>query len=225
MKYWFIAIMIATLFLTACTIEQGPTCRDGIQNADETGVDCGGTYCKPCYEVMPVAQCAAEKANLIAECPVPIAEPTPEPEPAPEPEFPFDEYGCYDSDGGSYKFVMGFAVHTDGRRVNDTCSSDYNLQEAYCDFGHAPTSKILRCNYKCEDDVCVALTPDNSDCYDYDGDDQDVADHTILADGTEKWDYCIDNNTVREYLCNSFDQSILKDYTCINSTCVGGACQ
>jgi Zn-dependent metalloprotease len=25
-----------------------PTCDDGIQNGDETGVDCGGTYCVPC---------------------------------------------------------------------------------------------------------------------------------------------------------------------------------
>ena len=26
----------------------GPTCTDGIQNGDETGVDCGGTVCPPC---------------------------------------------------------------------------------------------------------------------------------------------------------------------------------
>lgn len=26
----------------------GPTCTDGIQNGDETGVDCGGTSCAPC---------------------------------------------------------------------------------------------------------------------------------------------------------------------------------
>jgi hypothetical protein len=25
-----------------------PTCNDGIQNGDETGVDCGGTFCAPC---------------------------------------------------------------------------------------------------------------------------------------------------------------------------------
>ena len=25
-----------------------PTCDDGIQNGDETGVDCGGTFCEPC---------------------------------------------------------------------------------------------------------------------------------------------------------------------------------
>ncbi len=27
-----------------------PTCTDGIQNGDETGVDCGGTSCQPCEE-------------------------------------------------------------------------------------------------------------------------------------------------------------------------------
>jgi hypothetical protein len=26
----------------------GPTCSDGIQNGDETGIDCGGTICAPC---------------------------------------------------------------------------------------------------------------------------------------------------------------------------------
>ncbi len=26
----------------------GPTCNDGIQNGDETGIDCGGTSCPPC---------------------------------------------------------------------------------------------------------------------------------------------------------------------------------
>ena len=29
-----------------------PTCYDGIQNGDETGVDCGGSYCQPCQDVV-----------------------------------------------------------------------------------------------------------------------------------------------------------------------------
>ncbi|NNF83008.1 MAG: T9SS type A sorting domain-containing protein [Flavobacteriaceae bacterium] len=28
-----------------------PTCSDGIQNGDETGVDCGGSFCPPCSDV------------------------------------------------------------------------------------------------------------------------------------------------------------------------------
>jgi hypothetical protein len=28
-----------------------PTCEDGIQNGDETGVDCGGAFCEPCGDV------------------------------------------------------------------------------------------------------------------------------------------------------------------------------
>ncbi len=31
--------------LSACS---GPTCSDGVQNGDETGVDCGGSTCPPC---------------------------------------------------------------------------------------------------------------------------------------------------------------------------------
>lgn len=30
------------------TVASGPTCTDGIQNGDETGVDCGGSSCVPC---------------------------------------------------------------------------------------------------------------------------------------------------------------------------------
>ncbi len=33
---------------TDCSIVGLPTCTDGIQNGDETGVDCGGTSCAPC---------------------------------------------------------------------------------------------------------------------------------------------------------------------------------
>ncbi len=31
-----------------CTVGAAPTCNDGIQNGDETGVDCGGTNCPAC---------------------------------------------------------------------------------------------------------------------------------------------------------------------------------
>jgi len=45
------AIMLASLFMISCDKDDDPmevpTCDDGIQNADETGVDCGGN-CKPC---------------------------------------------------------------------------------------------------------------------------------------------------------------------------------
>ncbi|MDF1865047.1 MAG: zinc-dependent metalloprotease family protein [Saprospiraceae bacterium] len=33
---------------SSCPPCGGPTCSDGIQNGDETGVDCGGTYCANC---------------------------------------------------------------------------------------------------------------------------------------------------------------------------------
>jgi len=40
------------IFLDDISIEacegSGPTCDDGIQNGDETGVDCGGTACPSC---------------------------------------------------------------------------------------------------------------------------------------------------------------------------------
>jgi hypothetical protein len=33
---------------TACGAPPAPTCSDGIQNGDETGIDCGGSSCPPC---------------------------------------------------------------------------------------------------------------------------------------------------------------------------------
>ncbi len=56
MKKTFLALALATgLFLTSCSSDDNdppivavtPTCDDGIQNGDETDVDCGGS-CTPC---------------------------------------------------------------------------------------------------------------------------------------------------------------------------------
>ena len=52
-KGLILTIFISTIFLVfSCKDENNnvtqPTCFDGIQNGDETGVDCGGTACAPC---------------------------------------------------------------------------------------------------------------------------------------------------------------------------------
>lgn len=53
MKTFKLISLIAFTFLLACSdddaIEITPTCSDGIQNGDETGIDCGGS-CSPCVE-------------------------------------------------------------------------------------------------------------------------------------------------------------------------------
>jgi parallel beta-helix repeat protein len=43
-------------------------CSDGVQNGDEAGVDCGGTYCPPC------SQCSAEPTNKWAPVTTPCDE-------------------------------------------------------------------------------------------------------------------------------------------------------
>ena len=50
------------------------TCEDGIQNGNETGIDCGGTNCPPCEEVNPNPD------------PNPDPNPNPDPDPDPEPD-------------------------------------------------------------------------------------------------------------------------------------------
>lgn len=46
------AVLLNTINNATCTSPcgggGGPTCNDGIQNGDETGVDCGGSTCPPC---------------------------------------------------------------------------------------------------------------------------------------------------------------------------------
>ncbi len=54
--YLFAAITTSVLFVQ-CTddddnIITNPTCTDGILNGDETEIDCGGTACAPCGEVL-----------------------------------------------------------------------------------------------------------------------------------------------------------------------------
>lgn len=47
-------IITAGLVLIGCHQDKGPIyqdrCNDGIQNGDETGIDCGGSECDPCPE-------------------------------------------------------------------------------------------------------------------------------------------------------------------------------
>jgi hypothetical protein len=55
-KLFYIGLLlISTLMFVQCSeddndniIEPDPTCNDGIQNGNETGVDCGGPDCPPC---------------------------------------------------------------------------------------------------------------------------------------------------------------------------------
>ncbi|MCX7549262.1 hypothetical protein OS191_00245, partial [Xanthomarina sp. F2636L] len=39
-----------------------PTCTDGIQNGDETGVDCGGSSCEPCV-IPPTCSDGVQNGN------------------------------------------------------------------------------------------------------------------------------------------------------------------
>lgn len=53
-KFAFALMAVSGIVLTSCdsdddtSPEEIATCTDGIQNGDETGVDCGGSACQPC---------------------------------------------------------------------------------------------------------------------------------------------------------------------------------
>lgn len=44
----FFALFAATVSFSSCEKDDPVTCSDGIQNGDETGVDCGGSSCAAC---------------------------------------------------------------------------------------------------------------------------------------------------------------------------------
>ena len=52
MKRLLTLVLVAASFLAITSCEDDPaiiaTCSDGIQNGDETGIDCGGSSCQPC---------------------------------------------------------------------------------------------------------------------------------------------------------------------------------
>lgn len=55
-KHSFLSLCMATM-LVACSDDDNDmvvqaTCNDGIMNGTETGVDCGGTSCQPCEDMM-----------------------------------------------------------------------------------------------------------------------------------------------------------------------------
>ena len=51
-------LFIASIFVVSCG-DEDPTCDDGIQNGEETGIDCGGPDCAPC-----VTTVEDDKANI-----------------------------------------------------------------------------------------------------------------------------------------------------------------
>jgi hypothetical protein len=47
----------------------GPTCADGIQNGDETGVDCGGEFCPPCNDCLILLPLPGVTGPAVIYCP------------------------------------------------------------------------------------------------------------------------------------------------------------
>ncbi len=58
----YLAILASALFMASCSddddamvdVTPDATCEDGVMNGDETGIDCGGSFCEPCGEGMTV---------------------------------------------------------------------------------------------------------------------------------------------------------------------------
>lgn len=62
-RYWVIGGDSANTDKKLCEDDAPPSCWDGVQNRDEGGIDCGGTYCAACRQALPAA-CGTHGALL-----------------------------------------------------------------------------------------------------------------------------------------------------------------
>ncbi|WP_405410231.1 hypothetical protein [Maribacter sp. Asnod1-A12] len=61
-SFYYLVMLTGALFIASCSddddaiVDGTPvaTCDDGVMNGDETGIDCGGSFCEPCAEGMTV---------------------------------------------------------------------------------------------------------------------------------------------------------------------------
>lgn len=72
-KLLFTTLLFGSLIIVSCGNDDNEppivaveaTCADGIQNGDETGVDCGGTSCNACPDPVTQAEVVANHANIV----------------------------------------------------------------------------------------------------------------------------------------------------------------
>ncbi len=141
---------------------------------------------------------------------------------------------CFDSDGGKDYFTSGYVIATmDGvdsgvDNFKDRCIGEKTLLENFCLDG---TLKRIHhdCEYECEDGACLP-----SGCFDSDisnrypnGRDyyqKGYVSFTYDNTGDAKEDWCLDGDTVQEWICNADGKRVDLTIDCPNG-CHDGACQ
>ena len=209
--------LTVVLFISSCGYFSftytGDYCADGIQDRDETAVDCGGQYCDACD-------------GTVVEEPVAVT--------CSDSDGGNDQYvgGTITYDGG-----------TGAVRYSDSCNAGYDytgtVTEYYCNENNAVVSVDITCTYGCADDfVSCAQNPDDgvtvSTCTDTDAGlnyiQQGTVSGGILEVTGEAYepgtDSCrSDGNLVEFYCSDENTASINEDKTCEELVGAGYACQ
>ncbi|MBD3397971.1 hypothetical protein GF413_02735 [Candidatus Micrarchaeota archaeon] len=126
---------------------------------------------------------------------------------------------CYDTDGGIEEDEYG-EVSTSTDEEEDYCYDSDTVKEYYCDDGEIDY-KLIECgsDERCDDGECV-----EEDCYDSDGG-KDRDEKGRVEIGDDEWDdYCIDEDTVREYYCYGNEKEYQNMDCGSGEVCSGGEC-
>jgi len=127
---------------------------------------------------------------------------------------------CNDTDGGKNFSVKG-STSFGGNVYTDFCNGS-SVVEYYCQDSQG-YSTTYNCPYGCSDGICLAGGSTVS-CKDSDGDNPDVK-GTVIYNGKSYTDYCINNTSLNEFICDPSGQGTgTSTYNCPNG-CSDGACK
>ena len=134
--------------------------------------------------------------------------------------------GCIDSDLGQEKYTKG-TISKGTTSYEDYCFDGDTVKEYYCSGGEIYWN-YLDClsGYGCSNGRCVytGLECDDTD----DGQDR-YEKGTVTGDGDTYTDYCLDDDTVREYYCSGDEVSYKSlgcpsGYECSDGKCISAIC-
>lgn len=140
---------------------------------------------------------------------------------------------CTDSDGGLDYYVKGIVTDSINGIYTDECytlaTGEVGIIEKYCENA-SENEHFYECPYGCEDGACIPES--NITCTDSDGDDPfktgTTIGHWLCPEDkqpivTER-DYCVNDTTVFEYICNKGCDNILAHEIPCFLGCKDGAC-
>lgn len=139
---------------------------------------------------------------------------------------------CSDTDGNN-RLIRGYVTFTDGsviQKYYDGCVDGMTVEEYVCS-GNSVKTQSLTCasGFYCNDGVCsrVPVPTPRPSCSDSDGSNSLNRGYVNVTTGfsiLQFYDGCVDNMTVREFVCNENSYANLSVGCPINYHCNDGVC-